>query len=56
MICTNETKAPSYRSYRNNKFKRYLDKARNLKNGIDSTSLKPKDKELIKKEIIRILS
>jgi hypothetical protein len=46
----------SYKSYKNRFFNKYKDKARNLRNAIDSTSLKPKDKTLLKIELSKILN
>lgn len=51
MIAFGEKSVPSYKSYKNEQFKKKFDKAKNLLNSIDETSLRKEDKELLKENI-----
>lgn len=45
----------SYKSYKNEKFTKFNDRGRNLRNAIQETSLKPEDKRKLANDIIKIL-
>lgn len=45
------TPAPSYKSYKAEQFNKKFQKAVNLLNSIDDTSLKPEDKKRLKENI-----
>lgn len=51
MMGFGEKTVRSYKSYKNEQFKKKFDKAKNLLNSIDETSLRKEDKELLKENI-----
>lgn len=52
MLCySSDTPIKSYKAYKNEQFKKKLDKAKNLLNSISETSLKPEDKQKLKEQI-----
>lgn len=50
-----DTPIETYSSYKKKKFHKYKEKARMLINGIGCLSLKPKDKEKLKREILETI-
>jgi beta-glucosidase/6-phospho-beta-glucosidase/beta-galactosidase len=50
-----QKKIESYSSYKKRFFNKYKDRIKSLKTGINDLSLKPKDKELLKKDLVKIL-
>ena len=57
MICPDrDTEPRSYKAFKNEIFKKYEDKVRNIKNNINQNSLKQADKIKLKKKLIDIIS
>ena len=55
MMCNFSQPLRSYKSYKNDKFNKYLAKARNICRAIDDLSLNEEDKKKLKKEIREII-
>lgn len=51
MLAFGERQPPSYKSYKNEQFNKKFQKAVNLLNSIDATSLKLEDKKRLKENI-----